>query len=89
MMLNSGRRKKGTEDFLIDLAPRMVMVDTGCRAACGGARWHQELQVEMKMMGRHFIQKSRMSFSSSAPEGRYNPQGSGSTKWVCMAQCTD
>ena len=53
-MMNSGRRKEGMSDFLVNLAPGMVMVDTGCRAACGGTRWHQELQAEMGILGRSF-----------------------------------
>ena len=41
--------------FLVDLKPGMVMVDTGCRAACGGVGWHEALQEQMKNMNKVFL----------------------------------
>ena len=31
----------------VKLAPGLVMLDTGCRKACGGRRWHKAIRREL------------------------------------------
>ena len=47
----------GASVHLVNLTPGVVMVDTGCRSACGGKRWHQELQDEMTRLDRPFYEE--------------------------------
>ena len=54
----------------VQLNPGLAMVDTGCRRAVGGTRWHQELQRELDKYGlpyKWIIQKECFQFGPGNP----------------------
>jgi hypothetical protein len=42
------------EVHLVSLKPGLAMIDTGCRAAVGGKKYHQDLQRCLKALGKTF-----------------------------------
>ena len=51
----------------VQLAPGLVMMDTGCRAAVGGKSWHQNLQKCLKKLGRKFHYEEQLEFFQFGP----------------------
>jgi hypothetical protein len=52
---------------VVQLAPGLVMMDTGCRAAVGGTSWHKNLQKCLKGLGRTFYQKEQLEYFQFGP----------------------
>ena len=52
---------------IVQLAPGLVMMDTGCRAAVGRRSWHQGLQRCLKKMGRQFHSEGQTEFFQFGP----------------------
>ena len=56
-----------TELFVVKVPRGMAMIDTGCRAAVGGARWHAELQTVMKTLGKSFAHEPQEEYFQFGP----------------------
>ena len=52
---------------LVELSPGLVMIDTGCRAAVGGRKWHQGLQGRLKELGKKFHCAKQLEFFQFGP----------------------
>jgi hypothetical protein len=52
---------------VVQLAPGLVMMDTGCRAAVGGASWHHQLQKILKKLGKKFYSEDQLEFFQFGP----------------------
>ena len=66
-MLNQPESGKTTELFVVKVPRGMAMIDTGCRAAVGGARWHAELQKVMKTLGKSFTHEPQEEYFQFGP----------------------
>ena len=66
-MLNQPGSGQTTELFVVKVPKGMAMIDTGCRAAVGGARWHAELQTVMKTLGKSFVHEPQEEYFQFGP----------------------
>ena len=55
------------EVHLVTLKAGLVMIDTGCRAAVGGKKYHQDLQKRLEDLGKMFsCEKQEEYFQSGS-----------------------
>jgi len=58
---------QANELFVVRVPEGTAMLDTGCRAAVGGTRWHRELQATMRTLGRQFRSEPQSEFFQFGP----------------------
>ena len=69
-MTNTDSACEPQELFVVNVPEGTAMIDTGCRAAVGGSRWHAELQSALHARGKKFrkeIQEEYFQFGPGDP----------------------
>ena len=52
---------------IVELAPGLVMIDAGCRAAVGGAQWHAALQEHVRTLDKPFTCERQVEYFQFGP----------------------
>ncbi len=55
------------EVHLVTLKAGLVMIDTGCRAAVGGKKYHQDLQKRLEDLGKMFSCEKQEEYFQFGP----------------------
>ena len=53
--------------YSVQLGAGLVMIDTGCRRACGGRRWHERLREELDARGVRYYREEALEYFQFGP----------------------
>ena len=53
--------------YAVQLAAELVMIDTGCRKACGGRLWHESLRHELGARGVEYRRQGVLEYFQFGP----------------------
>jgi hypothetical protein len=84
-----------TQDVhVVELAPGLVMIDTGCRAAVGGRSWHRALQKCLEALGKEYYSTEQLEYFQFGPgepirstrRWHYQVGIQGVNRWLIMSE---
>ena len=85
---------KTEHEVFLSTAPGMAIMDSGCRSAVAGIRWHEEYQTQLKRLGLTWHEEPEeetFQFGSGAPEvshrGYIYPVGIHGTSELIRMSC--
>ena len=53
--------------YSVQLGTGLVMIDTGCRRACGGRLWHERLREELDARGVRYHREEALEYFQFGP----------------------